>query len=448
MTNGTRVAQAKHLESSAAAAKRFLLSKVLDVTEAVSSELENLSGMTIDTTQPTVDGALWYAHTNGELQLRIHYGDHDYSIDNSPCLTVTLTNGSEISYGTPCTATVTYRGAGKISVSASDSGVTPAYSDGTITIPWAAVTGSITITVSLAADGTFIADEKSFTVSMLQNNPELTIRPAATTLNLAGTTASVTRNGSGAISVVSDNANVTPTISGSTITIPYAVFDEDTDVTFTVSVPAASGYAADEKSFTVTYVSPLIVNMPFDTSTTQDLCGNTWTAYGSPTIVSKYLNLPSGSYLINNSVTVGGKDFTINGWCYVNSSTGTWSRVFEITQTDAHDAGVLYFGRYTSNSQFIIAPNNAKTPFAWTVNQWIHFEVVHQYSSSTTKVYINGTLAVTKTGQAMTRVARKLRIGKSSWSSDGAFIGYIDDFKVYDGVALHTANFTPPARSA
>ena len=254
MTNGTNPIRAKHLESTANVAKNFLAAQISDVTAAISSELVNLNGMTLGTTQPTTNGALWYQLVDGEPQLRIHYGGHDYSLDNSPGLTVTLNTGSEISYGTPATATVTYRGAGTISVSASDSGVTPAYSDGTITIPWAAVTGSITITVSLASDGTYIAEEKSFTVSMLQNNPELTVTPASTTLNLAGTTASVTRNGSGAISVVSDNENVTPTISGSTITVPYYAFtDADTTVTITVSVAANGNYNAQSTTFQILY---------------------------------------------------------------------------------------------------------------------------------------------------------------------------------------------------
>lgn len=135
MNNGTNPIRAKHLESAANVAKNFLAAQISDVTAAISSDLVNLNGMTLSTTQPTVNGALWYQLVDGEPQLRIHYGGHDYSLDNSPGLTVTLNNGSEISYGTPCTATVTYRGSGVLTVSASDSGVTPAYSDGTITIP-------------------------------------------------------------------------------------------------------------------------------------------------------------------------------------------------------------------------------------------------------------------------------------------------------------------------
>lgn len=447
MNNGTNPIRAKHLESAANVAKNFLAAQISDVTAAISSDLVNLNGMTLSTTQPTVNGALWYQLVDGEPQLRIHYGGHDYSLDNSPGLTVTLNNGSEISYGTPCTATVTYRGSGVLTVSVSDSGVTPAYSDGTITIPWAAVTGSITITVSIAADGTYIAEEKSFTVSMRQDNPELTITPAASTLNLAGTTASVTRNGSGAISVVSDNANVTPTISGSTITIPYAVFDEDTNVTFSVSVAADSGYAGDTKTFTVTYVSPLVVNMPFDTSTTQDLRGNTWTTSGSPTIQDGALYLNGSSYLkMTETFAFTGQPFTISCICSgTSNSTGGAVALWQmyIGSTNRLQMGITTAGKLQMWKDTDSTMNVVSSAGVYDGHEH-HVECV--YDGTKFYCFLDGNLSGLK---AHTWSARNyaLYVG-TNYSTNRKFTGYIDDFKVYDGVALHTANFTPPARSS
>ncbi|MBQ3434553.1 MAG: LamG domain-containing protein [Selenomonadaceae bacterium] len=192
-----------------------------------------------------------------------------------------------------------------------------------------------------------------------------------------------------------------------------------------------------------------IVYLPFDTSVTEDYCGNTWTATGSPSIGStnahseNALQLPSGSYLACDSVTIGGQDFTICGWCYFNSSSGSWARVFEMPQTDASDTNILFFGRYSTGANFSLTANGARANFAGTFNQLFHFEIVYQHSASTTKCFINGVLAGTVANQSMARVARKLRLGKSSWSGDGAFIGSIDEFQIFDGVALHTENFTP-----
>ena len=44
MTNGQNVARARHLEDVANASKRYILAEILDVTNAVASELENLGG--------------------------------------------------------------------------------------------------------------------------------------------------------------------------------------------------------------------------------------------------------------------------------------------------------------------------------------------------------------------------------------------------------------------
>ena len=43
MNNGNNAAQGKHLESIAAATKRYILAEILDVTTAVSSELASIA---------------------------------------------------------------------------------------------------------------------------------------------------------------------------------------------------------------------------------------------------------------------------------------------------------------------------------------------------------------------------------------------------------------------
>ncbi len=92
----------------------------------------------------------------------------------------------------------------------------------------------------------------------------------------------------------------------------------------------------------------LIAWLPFNESVTQDFCGNTWTTYGTPTIEDanaisgKALQLSGGSYVMCTDVTIGEQDFTIDGWCYTNSSSGNWARVFEMVTTDANSANILY----------------------------------------------------------------------------------------------------------
>lgn len=58
MTNGTHAAQSKHLDSLAAAAKRYVLSEILDVTNAVSAELNSIADVEfIEGTQTAATGA-------------------------------------------------------------------------------------------------------------------------------------------------------------------------------------------------------------------------------------------------------------------------------------------------------------------------------------------------------------------------------------------------------
>lgn len=194
----------------------------------------------------------------------------------------------------------------------------------------------------------------------------------------------------------------------------------------------------------------LVAWLPFDESTTLDRCGGTWTTSGSPMISDenaingKALQLASGSYVMCDSVTIGGQDFTIHGYCYMNSSSGNWARVFEMPQVDASDTNIFFLGKYQSGADWTLTVNGARANFAGTFNQRIHFALVYQHDTATTKCYIDGELKATLTNQTVARVARKLRLGKSSWSADGVFVGSIDEFMIYDGVALWTENFTPP----
>ena len=126
MTNGQNVARSRHLEELARAAKRYTLREILDVTEAVATELGGLSiasyddftgatsvtgglsgfvpapkagdngkflrgdgtwatiesgssgGTVLDTVPSTVDGALWYEVTDNIPALWVRYGNYDY----------------------------------------------------------------------------------------------------------------------------------------------------------------------------------------------------------------------------------------------------------------------------------------------------------------------------------------------------------------------------------
>ena len=82
----------------------------------------------------------------------------------------------------------------------------------------------------------------------------------------------------------------------------------------------------------------LIAYLPFDESATQDLCGNEWTAVGNPTISDGALQIQSGQYLTcDEPLTLGGQDFTICGWAYMDSKTANYGCIFEFKVQDGNN---------------------------------------------------------------------------------------------------------------
>ncbi len=82
----------------------------------------------------------------------------------------------------------------------------------------------------------------------------------------------------------------------------------------------------------------LKVWLPFNSSTTEDICGNGWTAVNNPTVAAtnavsgNALQLSGGAYLQTASkILIGGQDFTVDFWAYGNSSQVRWAGIFAFT---------------------------------------------------------------------------------------------------------------------
>lgn len=203
--------------------------------------------------------------------------------------------------------------------------------------------------------------------------------------------------------------------------------------------------------------------LPFDSSPTEDLFGNTWSAVNSPSIASdnaisgNALQLSSGSYLqSNNKILIGGQDFTIDFWAYANpSQNGAWGY-----------SGILGFGDNTSNdkSGFYLAVldgNKIRLSFNNTNSTSVigsdtinvdargalkHYEIDYLHSQRQVLTFVDGVLASTINLSAdYARLERYVYIGRTAWGASQYFNGTIDEFRIFDGVALHTQNFTPPS---
>jgi len=139
----------------------------------------------------------------------------------------------------------------------------------------------------------------------------------------------------------------------------------------------------------------------------------------------------------NASLDLAG-DFTVEGWFYPTNVTGAHA-LWTFGQASA--------GRYTVQLSGTSVLSNlygaGSTTYTSTVpiNTWTHIAMVR--SGTTVNIYINGTASTTTDTQSGT-------IGNSGYLNIGAddsgatlFAGRITSFRVVNGKAVYTTNFTP-----
>lgn len=147
----------------------------------------------------------------------------------------------------------------------------------------------------------------------------------------------------------------------------------------------------------------------------------------------------TGQYLSTNNANLNlTGDFTVEGWFYPTNVTG-FHALWTFGQASA--------GRYTVQLSGTSVLSNlygaGSTTYTSTVpiNTWTHIAMVR--SGTTVKVYINGVASATTDTQSGT-------IGNGGYLNIGAddsgstlFAGRITSFRVVNGTAVYTANFTP-----
>ncbi|MBQ3335815.1 MAG: hypothetical protein IJG80_00240 [Selenomonadaceae bacterium] len=185
----------------------------------------------------------------------------------------------------------------------------------------------------------------------------------------------------------------------------------------------------------------LVAYLPFDSSTTEDLFGNTWTAYGSPTIKDGELYLPSGAYLrAENIIDLNADKWTFSAWCYRVSSSG--------------DEGFFGFGEGISRRGIIAGHDgvyiassgggswqktNSSLLFPSVTGQWKHLAIVKDGTSL--KFFEGGSLVWDATIAGLNDTGVFLLGGNSYGYTNDL---YFDEVCFYEGAALWSENFTPP----
>ena len=167
----------------------------------------------------------------------------------------------------------------------------------------------------------------------------------------------------------------------------------------------------------------------------------------------------TGDYIatsLNNNFS--SKSYTIEGWFYPSINlTGRYSLFNVGSGTSATDRitigvydGTFFHQHEVGNSNTITVLSGGIGNYTLTSGQWHHFEMVFDWggaydSTSTGYIFMNG--VVQETYRLSAHVATSIVELSRSDIAGGAkyFPGYISDFRVRQGIAAHTANFTPPS---
>ena len=173
----------------------------------------------------------------------------------------------------------------------------------------------------------------------------------------------------------------------------------------------------------------------------------------SSTGYTKYLS--SSMYFdgVDDTITVpqidikAGEDFTIECWHYLTSRTDSYPALFGNYPTWG-TGGLGLFADHSSYSGGYQVAHNGTFPFlnigTVTYNQWVHVALVR--NGTTMTLYVDGTSAGSGTSGsvALPGVGTSFMIGRSSDNADGHIQGYLSDFRITQGLARYTSNFTAP----
>ena len=181
---------------------------------------------------------------------------------------------------------------------------------------------------------------------------------------------------------------------------------------------------------------PTLYSAVTDTSTANTIYNGSYQFNGS----SDYLYAPNSVFNIGSST-----DFTIEMWIYPKAGSA------EVIGSYSGGTSTNWLFRLGADLtpdvyQYPIldgANSGAGFNTALKVNAWSH--LVLSRTGTTTYGFVNGVLAMTKTGTAyaLSSVGNPIYIG-AGYSNRGFFNGYISNLRLIKGSNLYTSSFTPP----
>jgi hypothetical protein len=211
-----------------------------------------------------------------------------------------------------------------------------------------------------------------------------------------------------------------------------------------------------------TYYDNLVLAMPFNEATGfRDVSSRNRNpgAYGNvaiSTAQSKYYGSSayfdgSGDYLIleNAEDFKLQQPFTIEMWVYVNSYD-TGGSMFIHQQSGSTFGGFEFWADFNglmrlnrNDSAGIVSSGNG----AFTIGGWRHIAASH--TGTVARIFVDGIVVASNTTTSLPYVVNgPIRIGNWIGNDQYDLNGYLQDLRIYKGLAKYTANFTPPERIA
>ena len=157
----------------------------------------------------------------------------------------------------------------------------------------------------------------------------------------------------------------------------------------------------------------------------------------------------NGDYLSLSSTSdfgFGTGDFTIECFVYFDGTGINYDYIFDF-RIDGGGTELRPALYPTSNGGALEYYLNGSAPInagVFNGNRWYHIAVAR--NSSTTTLYVDGT-SVGSFSDSNNYADAPLQIGQRQGLTDQSWNGYIQDFRVYKGVAKYTSNFTVTAPS-
>ena len=281
---------------------------------------------------------------------------------------------------------------------------------------------------------------------------------------------SATSNGSHGGGSEYTNGVAAITGTATTITVPH-----DAPNTLYYYCTSHSGMGADITGITTNekladqYASHCVLALPLvgnngDVSTSIACTSSTKAITSNGTVAASNVesNIYSGSFLFDGDsdyftfapggdFAFGTADFTIECWCYSKNrgtydyiiegrnsgqTTGTWTLVYGYSGANP---STLEFA--TGSTTLLTCPT-ASNPEA---NRWFHVAVVR--SGTSLKMFIDGVEVTSATNSTDFSTSPSTSYIGTRYSQQHYWDGYMQDIRVYKGVAKYTSDFVVPSRS-